>query len=391
MSIYINAKKMIRDIFKLSNAMVWEVLYFVLYQLFHRFSGAHKKPKMDSKFDPTIEHHDNYFYKKLRNLEHSYWLDSPLSKSNPRESNIMPVIELRGNQINPKIFLSATKNKTCPVILRGVLKNTNAVKLWNKDFFYKYADTKLLALVGEGANKFNAYTSFTRALTVKKISLENFLDNLDMIDKKMIYINNVTSIFVAHPELIKDLNINILKRLGSNITNLTWLKVNLFMGGPGTGSSLHCAGAGNYFFNVYGKKKWVLIDPIYTKFLKSTPAKDLSFVISGRDIEDKNDEVLSKIPRYEFTLEPGDILYNPPWWWHYVKNESDFTIGCAIRDHETYWQSWKNNYMFMAMSTLKYRMNPWMLKLAEMVYGREEMVKLSMTSDRDIMNSLSKN
>lgn len=367
------------------NDFIWEIWYFVLYQFYFRFSGAHNKPKFDSKFDPTLEHQNNYFYKKIRKLENQYWSKHIISHSPFTKYMQLPV--LTNDQINIQIFNEITKNKTYPVVIKGMLKNTNAVKKWNKNYFYKYQNAKIFALTNP--SKINAYTSFTQKLNAESISLKDFLDVVNMDDKPPMYINNVTSIFMEYPELIKDLNINTIKKIGSNVTDSSWLKINLFMGGKGTGSSLHCAGAGNYFFNIHGNKKWILIDPKYSKFLKSTPAKDVSFVISGRDVEDNNDEVLHHLPKYEIVLEPGDVLYNPPWWWHYVKNESDFTIGCAIRDHYTYWQSFYNNYMYMLMSTLTYRMNPVLLKIAELYYGREKIVNQSMKSDKDIVSHLS--
>ncbi len=32
----------------------------------------------------------------------------------------------------------------------------------------------------------------------------------------------------------------------------------------------------------------------------------------------------------EVTLGPGDVLYVPPFWWHYIRNESD-SIGVAYK------------------------------------------------------------
>ena len=36
-------------------------------------------------------------------------------------------------------------------------------------------------------------------------------------------------------------------------------------------------------------------------------------------------------PIFEVTLEPGDLLLNPPWWWHAVRNVSETTVGVASR------------------------------------------------------------
>ena len=38
-------------------------------------------------------------------------------------------------------------------------------------------------------------------------------------------------------------------------------------------------------------------------------------------------------PVYHTTLEPGDVLFNPPWWWHAIKNSTPTTVGVASRWH----------------------------------------------------------
>lgn len=36
------------------------------------------------------------------------------------------------------------------------------------------------------------------------------------------------------------------------------------------------------------------------------------------------------MPYYDFTLEAGDIFFNPPCWWHHVMNET-MSIGIGFR------------------------------------------------------------
>ena len=36
-------------------------------------------------------------------------------------------------------------------------------------------------------------------------------------------------------------------------------------------------------------------------------------------------------PRYTVELEPGDMLLNPPWWYHAVQNLSETTVGVSTR------------------------------------------------------------
>ena len=37
------------------------------------------------------------------------------------------------------------------------------------------------------------------------------------------------------------------------------------------------------------------------------------------------------IPKLKIILEPGDLLINPPWWWHAINNKTDVTISVATR------------------------------------------------------------
>ena len=49
------------------------------------------------------------------------------------------------------------------------------------------------------------------------------------------------------------------------------------------------------------------------------------------------------IDKWECILKPGDILYNPPSWWHHVTNMSD-SIGVGFRWFNLV-DSFKMNFM----------------------------------------------
>lgn len=377
-----------------------DVIYFILYYFVYRFSGAHIKPTSDKSYDPAMYHQNNIFTTTLRTYENYLFnkqintpqsaLESNVSRLNIENKLITKELEcITTNELDK--FLSLTNNKRRPLVIKGFLKNSNAYKVWSSDYFKNnYYNTKLLTLdVTKNKNKDKAYTSFNQKLECEYIKLGESIDNMLNSKDKSVYLNNVTEIFSLHPELISDLNLDILKNIDRSINSETWLKVNMFMGGPGTGSSLHCAAGGNFFFNVVGKKRWILIDPKYSKFLRSTPEKNFAFVISGYDIEDPNNfQYLNNIPKCEVILEPGDLLYIPPFFWHYVKNETDFTIGCAIRDHTVYYQSFMNNPIFFLMSPYKFSMNPYILSVVEYFKGRSFLVNESMKSDKYVMESL---
>ena len=42
-------------------------------------------------------------------------------------------------------------------------------------------------------------------------------------------------------------------------------------------------------------------------------------------------QLMNYCPRYECTLSPGDILYNPSGYWHGIENMTNKSIGIATR------------------------------------------------------------
>ena len=357
------------------------VYYWTMYFLFYHFSGAHNKPTSDKEYNPHLEHLDNFFYKRVREFESEIISDE--IKQQPLK---IPVLEENNwSQENFKIVSNFGKT---PVVLKGLLKESNAVKKWSAEYF-KTTDVKdtivpVLIRSKEFENR-NAYTSFTQKLEFEEMSVQEAVEKMEQ-EPLSPYINNITKIFLENEYLTQDLELHKLEQVSEQINDNTWLKINMFMGGRETRSSLHCAAGGNFFCNIVGKKKWTLIHPSYSRQLKTTPAKNFMFVISG--YSDASEPEISHIPRYQVTLEPGDVLYNPPWWWHQVDNETEFTIGCAVRDHTQYYSSWLNNPMYMAFSPYWLKLHPQFLRLAEWYFGRNNLLKISGESEKSIISNL---
>lgn len=55
-------------------------------------------------------------------------------------------------------------------------------------------------------------------------------------------------------------------------------------------------------------------------------------------------------PKMVATLEPGDVLFNPPWQWHMIENLEDESIGVATR----WFVNMKQNYQNSVHSTLQF-------------------------------------
>mmetsp|Transcript_6066 Transcript_6066/g.9163 ORF Transcript_6066/g.9163 Transcript_6066/m.9163 type:complete len:477 (+) Transcript_6066:92-1522(+) len=109
-----------------------------------------------------------------------------------------------------------------------------------------------------------------------------------------------------------------------------------------TGALFHCANYNNLFMMIHGRKKWTFVDPsnsflmypMMNGLFKDSKSFLTWMVMHGNNsdaIIDEHFPLYRYAPKYEYTLEPGDMLLNPPWNWHMVENLDKESIGIAQR------------------------------------------------------------
>lgn len=212
-----------------------------------------------------------------------------------------------------------------PVIFDGFLKDSQAVKKWSLDYLKeRYGDTKVnVRLYGRKHDPGNTGASM--------VPLSEAIS--DIRNNGSMYPSASTNLFIEHPELLDELNLTGLE----NLIRRNLLRTEFFIGGPQNMSAFHCTAGGNLFCQIYGEKKWVFISPRHSMWVYSKSG----FVSEGRYFDssvlsDEANEIEEKYPLYKYVpkytahLKPGDVLYNPPWWWHEVSNVNE-TIGVPIR------------------------------------------------------------
>lgn len=111
----------------------------------------------------------------------------------------------------------------------------------------------------------------------------------------------------------------------------------LFVGREGTGSPFHHAHVYNWFYQIDGTKKWWFIDPYDSVLAYPLPAfgraAAMMFVLFPYEGNLQDFPLFKYCPLYSAELNPGDVLYNPPMWWHAIKNVSPETVAVASRWH----------------------------------------------------------
>jgi hypothetical protein len=206
-----------------------------------------------------------------------------------------------------------------PVIIKGLADQTFAGKEWSIDYFKKTMGDVLLD-VYDNSNTKAASSAYTTADLKMK-----FRDYLEIIEKNehtdlRIFLCNL---FKYNPELRKQYP------CPAFFKGLLDHKGYMFFGGKDTTVRIHYdIDMSNVLHTHFGgKKRVVLIAPEYSTFLYRLPFNTYSLV--NFDNPDYNKfPALKYVKGYEVILEPGDTLFMPSGYWHYMTYlEGSFSVS----------------------------------------------------------------
>jgi hypothetical protein len=108
----------------------------------------------------------------------------------------------------------------------------------------------------------------------------------------------------------------------------------MFMGEGGSKTDMHAAMIQSLFIQVQGRKKWTIY-PANERIFVDTYADRRPYYYTDANPNDENDPkypLLKYAKKYVITLDPGDVLWFPTFYWHYVENENTSTnIGITYK------------------------------------------------------------
>lgn len=228
------------------------------------------------------------------------------------------------NHPDPEEFYQRYIKSPMPCVLRGFGQQIEATKHWSFDYILEKCgdvDVRLFRGTHEWTGK------------------------LREIRDPEVYCQNEDTPFRACPELADDLGIPLLAPYIKKRNTFN----QMFIGQKGTGSPYHCASVWNFFLMVEGSKKWTFVDPELTWMMyPEINAGIIAFVSLLTRLDTANldrYELYQRCPRYWTTLEPGDVLLNPPWWWHTIDNLTPTSIGVATR-----WDAFRSDDSFYQLN-----------------------------------------
>ncbi|MBN2636721.1 MAG: cupin-like domain-containing protein [Prolixibacteraceae bacterium] len=210
--------------------------------------------------------------------------------------------------ITPEKFKKDYLKNEKPVILRGLWKDYTASKKWTVEYFQKHLGHIEVGIYDSTLQKEDR--SFKQAHRKMKFSeYLNIITSNEANDVRLFLFN----IFKHKPDLKNDFSYPPLTRL--------YLKIPfMFFGGKNSSVRIHqdMDWSNVFLTQLYGRKEVYLFHPRYSKLLYKYPFG----VHSSVNIDNPD---YQKYPGLKYVeglhciLEPGDTLFMPSGYWHYIK------------------------------------------------------------------------
>jgi hypothetical protein len=259
------------------------------------------------------------WYKRV----HRRILEQVRARAVAPELLIQPVPTVRLDEITPSTFLRERVRAGLPVIIKGGALATQAFENWSVEGLeQRFPDLKLKMVDLDNGQ----YTQAT---------LGELLESQQTGRK--LYIRNTANLVSDHPELVDELSCLAFQPLTKG-PKIVFAGVQLFIGvHRKSGTDWHCAGNINVNYQLRGSKKWYFIHPEHTWFMYPIVTDHMlfsaSFVPVGADAEfqERYFPLYQYCPRMEAIVEPGDILLNPPWYWHAIESLDDVSVSASTR------------------------------------------------------------
>lgn len=309
-----------------------DVGYYTAYTVDYLMNRHNYKFKEEAQYgDNRITQTDSFLTTYMNRVRDAKLAQMPKIKSQP-----LPEIDVR--DLTKEKVAEISNHFREPFIVRGLIRDFDCVQKWNLEYFEKeYGEVDVPVFSHDNPVSY----SKEKTTPLKKCNSENHFCSIREICKSIrngepLYINNISKLFTVSDQARAELNLDKM----SQIMNESFFKnekenefmSQLFFGGKNTGTSLHSASNVNFFFNVKGTKHWGFIHPKYTSLIKCQTSDKGVFAVSADDFfSEKEDNPYLRIPRYEALLNSGDFLFNPSWYWHAVRNKTDYTIAVANR------------------------------------------------------------
>lgn len=229
--------------------------------------------------------------------------------------------------ISPADFKQDYIHKNRPLLLRGMTAEWPAMKKWSFEFFASLNLEKAVFL--EQNNVMQGDARFA------EMSYRDYFQQLASpvtgADASVGYLS-VFKIFRSFPELKPDVDFSILARHKIKNTVAGWI------GPAGTVTGFHVDWGDNMLAQICGRKEVRLVSPAQSHLMYPSNRFDQGTTSSRIDADHYDQQrfpLFRQARQRRVELQPGEMLFIPRGWWHYVrsldKSISVSSIGYDVR------------------------------------------------------------
>ncbi|GJM33277.1 MAG: hypothetical protein DHS20C18_22780 [Saprospiraceae bacterium] len=219
------------------------------------------------------------------------------------------------HHISPLEFNQQYFQEHKPVLIKGGGKDSKSFNHWSFDYLKNRFPERPVRVFYSETGYYNG--NLQDMMTPFLAPFGEAIDycNSGKYDNKSYYMK-MLSLPEVFPELMNELELP-----KWNLPTDVFDSVNLWIGGAGCITSLHFDFAHNFFMQIVGRKEFTLFSPKDTPNLYPSPMGKTN--VSQLNLEAVDYE---KFPLFrnatplKVVVEPGDILFNPPGWWHHVRS-----------------------------------------------------------------------
>jgi len=282
-------------------------------------------------------------------FEH-YWKAWPLKKDEVFVPSI-PFQEMDGAYWSFAAFDILTERRLKPLIIRGIFKNASALN-WTPEHLAKsFGDRDFFAFAD---NRFG----------VADADVSTFRDTIPNIVRN---ITNGGNNYVFNANFENPTDMHLYDDIGLDRL-YDWRRpavVQFFLGLAREGekrlggSPLHAAVPPNLNVQLSGSKRWIMVDPKYSLYMRPRLLSDQVALVTEATFEYDAESRWHNFPRYEGLIHPGDAIFIPPWWYHEVHNIQGpkWQISLAVRYSDIV-GSWLTNWWYALLIDIGVRDKP---------------------------------
>jgi hypothetical protein len=245
------------------------------------------------------------------------------------------------DRLEPREFFERFYFANRPVVLRGLMRGWPALTRWTPEYFARRFVHSTVEIV-DGRSRDPHYESNFLNLR-RKIRMKDFVRRIEECGESNDFYLSARNFFFRRREfrpLLRDIRCP----RGFLDPRTFRRRPNLFFGPKGTVTPLHHDGANILFGQIRGRKLFKLIPPfdmdkLYVERLA------FSTVDLGKP-DYRGFPLLRDATVLEVVVEPGEFLFIPVGWWHWVKaidvSISLSFLGFALKAKPVIWQFWED-------------------------------------------------